>query len=132
MHEMSVAVAVVEQVEQAARGCGADRAGKVTLQVGELAGIVPDALRFCFSLACAGTVLEGAELVTEPVPGRAGCGSCGRQWPTGMPPELCCPDCGAAAAELLSGRELQILSVSWTDPPPRPHASHASHASKER
>lgn len=74
MHEMSVALAVVDQVAEAA-----ERAGDVTavrsvrLQVGELAGVVPDSLAFCFELVCAGTLLEGAELVTEAVPGRARC-----------------------------------------------------------
>jgi hypothetical protein len=31
-----------------------------------------------------------------------------------MPPDLCCPGCGQAAAGLLSGRELQIAAVRWT------------------
>jgi hydrogenase nickel incorporation protein HypA/HybF len=119
MHEMSIALEVVEQVEQAARAQGAGAVGSVRLRVGELAGVVPDALRFCFSLACEGTVLEGAELLTEPVPGRARCARCdGGEWLTGMPPRLCCPRCDGAS-ELLSGRELQIASVRWADRPAR-------------
>ncbi|MGZ9934210.1 hydrogenase maturation nickel metallochaperone HypA/HybF [Streptomyces sp. NC-S4] len=118
MHEMSIAMAVVGQVEEAARSGGAQAVTSVRLRVGELAGVVPDALAFCFELACAGTVLEGAELVTEPVPARARCGSCPGSWAVGMPPELCCPGCGRATeVELLSGRELEILSVHWEDGP---------------
>ncbi|MGW0749693.1 hydrogenase maturation nickel metallochaperone HypA/HybF [Streptomyces sp. NPDC002587] len=116
MHEMSIATAVVGQVEEAARAGGASAVTTVRLQVGELAGVVPDALAFCFELACAGTVLEGAGLVTETVGARARCGACAREWPTGMPPDLCCPGCARAAdVELLSGRELQIVSVDWED-----------------
>ncbi|MFD1659231.1 hydrogenase maturation nickel metallochaperone HypA [Streptomyces caeni] len=116
MHEMSIALAVIGQVEEAA-----ERAGDVTavrsvlLRVGELAGVVPDALVFCFELACAGTVLEGAELVTDAVPGRARCAPCAHEWPVGMPPLMCCPRCGGASTDLLSGRELQIVSVHWED-----------------
>jgi hydrogenase nickel incorporation protein HypA/HybF len=117
MHEMSIATAVVEQVQAAAEAAGAHAVDSVRLQVGELAGVVPDSLRFCFELACVGTLLEGAELVTEPVPARARCGPCAADWAVGMPPDLCCPTCGAATAELLSGRELQILSVRWQDAP---------------
>jgi hydrogenase nickel incorporation protein HypA/HybF len=119
MHEMSIAMSVVEQVEEAAEAAeaaGAQCAGaveSVRLQVGELAGVVPDALRFCFELACAGTVLDGAELTFDPVPGRARCAPCSREWDTGMPPDLCCPDCDGAAAELVSGRELRITEVRW-------------------
>ena len=117
MHEMSIALAVIGQVEEAALAAGATAVGSVHLQVGELAGVVPDSLAFCFELACAGTLLEGAELVTEPVPARARCEPCGGEWPVGMPPDLCCPVCGTATAELLSGRELQITSVRWHDGP---------------
>ncbi|MFE9552587.1 hydrogenase maturation nickel metallochaperone HypA [Streptomyces sp. NPDC006692] len=115
MHEMSIAMAVVGQVEDAAARVGATAVTAVRLQVGELAGVVPDALSFGFELACAGTVLEGAELSTESVPGRARCGPCAHEWAVGMPPHLCCPECGDAAVELLCGRELQIVSVRWED-----------------
>ncbi|MFI5671424.1 hydrogenase maturation nickel metallochaperone HypA [Streptomyces sp. NPDC051704] len=120
MHEMSIAMAVVGQVEEAAEAGGATAVTSVRLQVGELAGVVPDALAFCFELACAGTLLEGAELVTEPVAARAHCRSCTGDWAVGMPPRLVCPGCGQAAdVELLTGRELQILSVHWEDAPGR-------------
>ncbi|MEU4491973.1 hydrogenase maturation nickel metallochaperone HypA [Streptomyces sp. NPDC023998] len=131
MHEMSIAVAVVGQVEQAAAEAGGVLAVRsVRLQVGELAGVVPDALSFCFELACSGTVLEGAELVAESVPGRARCKQCAEEWAVGMPPQLCCPACGEASAELLSGRELQIVSVHWDDG--QAHERTREHISEER
>ncbi|ARF59034.1 hydrogenase maturation nickel metallochaperone HypA [Streptomyces gilvosporeus] len=117
MHEMSLALAVVDQIDGAARFERATSVRSVRLQVGELAGVVPDALAFSFELACTGTVLEGAELITEQVAGRARCRPCTRTWATGMPPQLTCPGCGGADTELLSGRELQIVSVSWHDAP---------------
>ncbi|MFI6846220.1 hydrogenase maturation nickel metallochaperone HypA [Kitasatospora sp. NBC_00085] len=116
MHEMSIAAAVVGQVEEAALAAGATTVRSVLLQVGQLAGVVPDSLDFCFGLACEGTVLAGCELVVEPVAARARCVPCTDEWLVGMPPELCCPVCGTATAELLAGRELQIVSVRWDDP----------------
>ncbi|MEU9860576.1 hydrogenase maturation nickel metallochaperone HypA [Streptomyces sp. NPDC047971] len=116
MHEMSLAVAVVDQVEAAATSRGAVGVSSIELDVGELAGVVPDALAFCFDLACAGTVVEGAELITRTVPGTARCASCAEVWAVGMPPELLCPGCGAAADALVSGRELRIREVRWADP----------------
>jgi hydrogenase nickel incorporation protein HypA/HybF len=122
MHEMSLAMAVIGQVEEAAQRAGDVTAVRsVRLQVGELAGVVPDALSFCFELACAGTVLEGAELVTEAVPGRARCAPCAHEWAVGMPPALTCPRCGGSTTQLLTGRELQILSVQWEDGPAHAH-----------
>ncbi|MEU6979066.1 MULTISPECIES: hydrogenase maturation nickel metallochaperone HypA [unclassified Streptomyces] len=116
MHEMSLAVAVVDQVEAAASSRGAVGVTSVELDVGELAGVVADALAFSFELACAGTVLEGAELITRTVPGVARCEPCAADWAVGMPPRLLCPTCGAAAGELVSGRELQIREVRWACP----------------
>ncbi|MFE0462884.1 hydrogenase maturation nickel metallochaperone HypA [Kitasatospora sp. NPDC058965] len=116
MHEMSVALAVVEQVAEAARRHRAGGVERVVLRVGELAGVVPDSLAFCFELACAATVLENAELVTEWLPGRARCHACGHDWATGLPPQLACPDCGSADTELLGGRELEIGAVHWAEP----------------
>lgn len=130
MHEMSVALAVIDQVEQAAARDGNVTAVRsVRLQVGELAGVVPDSLSFCFELACAGTVLEGAELVTEAVPGRARCAPCAHEWAVRMPPRLTCPRCGGTTADLLSGRELQIVSVHWEDD--RTHAQTREPISEE-
>ncbi|MDX2562956.1 hydrogenase maturation nickel metallochaperone HypA [Streptomyces sp. TX20-6-3] len=116
MHEMSLAVAVVDQVETAAKARGAAGVRSIELDVGELAGVVADALAFCFELACAGTVVEGAELITRTVPGTARCAACAEDWAVGMPPRLLCPRCGAAADGLVSGRELQIREVRWADP----------------
>ncbi|MDI5962271.1 hydrogenase maturation nickel metallochaperone HypA/HybF [Streptantibioticus silvisoli] len=122
MHEMSIALAVVDQIGDAARSGGHEAVETVVLRVGELAGVVPDALRFCFELACEDTVLAGAVLLTEPVPGRAHCAPCAREWATGLPPHLCCPACEGPAAGLLSGRELEIAEVRWA--PGRRAAAH--------
>ncbi|MGW5355617.1 hydrogenase maturation nickel metallochaperone HypA/HybF [Streptomyces sp. NPDC004031] len=132
MHEMSLAMAVIGQVEEAARAAGATGVHSVHLRIGELAGVVPDALSFGFGLGCEGTVLAGAELVTETVPGRARCGRCAGQWAVGMPPDLCCPACGSAAAELLSGRELQITGVRFADGGTPPVAAGPGPSGEER
>ncbi|GJF30986.1 putative hydrogenase nickel incorporation protein HypA [Kitasatospora sp. NE20-6] len=117
MHEMSIAAAVVEQVAQAAREHGAGAVRRVRLQVGELAGVVPEALAFSFELACTDTVVAGAELITETVPARARCTGCATEWAVGMPPDLTCPRCTTGQVDLLSGRELQIIGAEWDDHP---------------
>ncbi|MFG2226617.1 hydrogenase maturation nickel metallochaperone HypA [Streptomyces sp. NPDC048644] len=115
MHEMSLALAVVEQVGSALQDEPDGTVEAVRLQVGELAGVVPDALHFSFGLACEGTALAGAALHIDTVPGRARCAPCGQEWATGMPPQLSCPACRGTTAALVSGRELQIVSVHRAD-----------------
>lgn len=111
MHELSIAIAVVENAERAAREHGAASVESILLRVGELAGVVPDALRFSFGVVAEGTALAGAELVIEEVPARARCTSCGTEFAVGVPPQMWCPGCDQASTELLTGRELELASV---------------------
>lgn len=118
MHEMSIAAAVVEQVARAAEEHGASAVKTVALDVGELAGVVPKALDFCFALACEGTALAGSVLRTRTVPARARCAACDVEWSPGIPPDLGCPRCaGGARVALLTGRELHIRGVEWAERP---------------
>ena len=106
MHELAIAESVVSSVLE--RTDGRD-VSVVRLCVGQLAGVVPDALTFCFELAAAGTLLEGAALEIEEKRGRAHCRTCGEDFSLADPFLLC--DCGSADVELLSGRELLVKSV---------------------
>ncbi|MEV4611367.1 hydrogenase maturation nickel metallochaperone HypA [Kitasatospora sp. NPDC049258] len=118
MHEMSIALAIVDQVTASAEARTGDTAQRVRLRVGELAGVVPDALRFGFDLVCEGTPLAGAELEIDQVAALAECGPCGTGWAPGMPPDLVCPTCGSGAGtQLVAGRELQITAVHWAGEP---------------
>ncbi|MFJ4970097.1 hydrogenase maturation nickel metallochaperone HypA [Streptomyces sp. NPDC088755] len=116
MHELSIAVAVVDQVESAVRehGAGTARVRSLTLRVGELSGVVPRALDFSFGVAAEGTVLADARLLIETVEGRAHCEGCGRATATGMPPDLWCGACSRAMS-LTGGRELEIAQVVLDD-----------------
>ncbi|MEV7687864.1 hydrogenase maturation nickel metallochaperone HypA [Streptomyces bungoensis] len=111
MHELSIATAIVEQAGEIARADGSDRVSSVTVRVGELAGVVPDALHFAFEVAREGTALAGARLVVEPVTARAWCGGCAEEFTLGMPPFFWCPHCDRPSQELRSGRELEITGV---------------------
>jgi hydrogenase nickel incorporation protein HypA/HybF len=63
MHELAIAESIVDAVCERAAGRAVHR---VTLRIGTLAAVVPDALRFSFGLAVEGTVADGAELdITE-------------------------------------------------------------------
>lgn len=106
MHELSIAESVVEAV--LAR-TGERPVTAVRLQVGRLSGVVPDALQFCFELAASGTPLAGADLCIEEPVGRLQCHACGAQAERSDLILLC--DCGSADVEVVSGRELSVLSV---------------------
>ncbi|GKQ41476.1 hydrogenase maturation nickel metallochaperone HypA [Streptomyces sp. A012304] len=111
MHELSIATAIIERADELARSDGTDAVSAVTVRVGELAGVVPDALTFAFEVARDGTALASARLVVEQVTARAYCGPCAEEFPVGMPPFFWCPRCDRPSTELRSGRELEITAI---------------------
>ncbi len=69
MHELSIALSIVEGVTEEAAQHGGGPVRAVHLRLGRLSGVVAEALLFSYSVACEGTVLEGSELHIEPVEG---------------------------------------------------------------
>lgn len=59
MHELGIAQAIVDI---AAESSGGARVLRVVVEVGKLAAVLPDALRFSFDVASEGTLVEGAAL----------------------------------------------------------------------
>ncbi len=115
MHELSIAINIVEiACEEAARQKGA-RVEAVHLQVGALSGVVKDALLFAWDMACAGTPIAGSRLEIEEVPVAIRCPACGAEHTLGEEVDLRCPDCGGTATEVLRGQELQVTALEVED-----------------
>jgi hydrogenase nickel incorporation protein HypA/HybF len=106
VHELGLAQEIVDVVSETV---GTDRVARVVLEVGALALVLPDALRFCFDLATADTPLEGAELEIVETPGRARCRDCGGDVALTRPFGRCA--CGSSDLDWLSGEELRIKTV---------------------
>ena len=70
MHEMSLAEGIRQIVEEAGRERGFRKVRTVVLEIGQLAAVEPDSLRFCFDLVMRGSVAEGAALQIDSLPGR--------------------------------------------------------------
>ena len=119
MHELSVAHALVATVTSAV-AAGDGEPGpvrEVHLRVGELAGVVPDALLFCYDTATAGTLLEGSTLVVERVPVAGRCDTCGVDTAAASGLRLVCPACGGPLGALTAGRELEVSHLVLDDVP---------------
>jgi hydrogenase nickel incorporation protein HypA/HybF len=106
MHELSIAGSIVDLVDQAAAG---RRICKVTLEIGRLSGVSPDAVSFCFPEVARGTNAESATLEIREIDGRARCESCGEEFAT--PSLLTTCSCGSLSFQRLSGDELKIKSI---------------------
>lgn len=105
MHELSLATAVVGLCTERAGGA---RIVRVRVEVGRLAAVLPEALRFCFDVCARGTVAEGAELEILELPGLAECGACGATVELDSP--FGCCDCGGVL-RVVAGDELRVKDM---------------------
>ena len=107
MHELSISQSIVEICQQHA---GGKRVLAVTLEIGDLSGVVPEAVEFCFEACTSGTLLDGARLVIERIAPHGSCQECGAGF---SPPTLYapCPACGDYRIELLAGKELRVREL---------------------
>jgi len=111
MHEMGIAMQIVEIAGEAIPpGIENPSVAKVNIRVGKLTAVVPTSLTFCFNIATQDTPLAGAELAIEEVPVVARCKQCGHEWIISGP-DFSCEKCRAGEVDILSGRELDIVSI---------------------
>lgn len=111
MHELSLAIDLVDCAERSARVANARAVVGVRLIVGALAGVESDALRVGFDAAIAGTLLEGARLEIEEVAVRGWCPQCGAERAPVELQWLACVECMTPLEFLTSGREIEITSL---------------------
>lgn len=113
MHELALSQNIVDLVVERAHREGVSAVSRVIVEVGTAAGVEPDALRFCFDIVTADTVMQGAELVIETIAAQARCRNCGCRF---APADLVssCPRCGSYAPLLERGRELRVKSFDGT------------------
>jgi len=106
MHELSIACGIVDLVIEAAKGRKVQR---VTIEIGELSGVMSDPIRFWFPEVARGTEAADASLDIREIPALASCETCGAEFAT---PSLLtgCP-CGSFRIRRLKGEELNVKSI---------------------
>ncbi len=111
MHEMSIALSIIEAIEAKAAGEGPGRVSEVELLVGRLAGIETESLSFCFEAAAKGTIAEGARLAIEEPQGVGLCSECATSFPVSFYYAEC-PACRSLRVQIVSGEEFKIKSFT--------------------
>ena len=123
MHELGITRNIVAIVAEHAAG---RKVSRVALDIGQLSGVMSDAIRFCFDVVATGTCLDGAELQIFDIEGKGRCRACRAEFAT---PQLYTPcACGSRDIDRLSGEDLKVREFEYetenaTD---RPHASGAT------
>lgn len=110
MHELSLAESVVQIVEDTRRAQGLGRVQAVCLEIGALAAVEVETLRFCFDIVTRDTAIEGARLEIIELPGLGRCTVCQAEVPLAVLYDTC-PQCGGYPVTVTQGTEMRVNAV---------------------
>ena len=110
MHELALARALIEMVDDYAHSHGARRVTRVRVRLGVLSAMTR-ALHVSFRAASRSTSCEGAVLDIEEVPLTVYCRFCDDVKSPSGPYNFRCPQCGHATPRVVTGREMQLVSI---------------------
>ncbi len=110
MHEMSLAEGVLQIIEDAAREQDFKSVKRVTLEIGRLSCVEPEALRFCFASVMQGTLAATAELEIIEMPGRGRCEACAAEFSLESRYDAC-PECGGFRIRVTGGDAMRVREL---------------------
>ena len=110
MHELSVCVAMLDQVERIAQGRPNSKVTRIVIKLGPLAGIEPELLRRSYPLAAEGTIAAQAKLQIDQAEVVVRCTQCGAE-SDATANRLLCGTCGDFRTRIVSGDEMLLQSV---------------------
>ncbi|MEZ5082828.1 MAG: hydrogenase maturation nickel metallochaperone HypA [Bacteroidales bacterium] len=110
MHELSIAMSIIEIAEENAKNADTSVINEIELDIGSQSGVVVEALEFAMQSAKLGTMLENAEVKINFIPARAACAQCQHEFYVDdlFSP---CPECGNPFCEIIQGKELKVKSL---------------------
>jgi len=116
MHELAIAQAILDRAQAASEKNGGGRVLKIGLRIGEISGVVPDALTFGIEALSKDTPLEGLLLDVEQTKRKQRCTACATEFePEGF--IVRCPACQHEQSECIAGNELDVTFIEIEDPP---------------
>lgn len=111
MHELGLVFALQDLLEEVAAEQDLTRIYKVTVDLGQVSGVVVEQLTDAWNWAVRKSdLLRGCQLEVLEVEAVTVCNVCGRTYPT-VPQGRICPHCGSADTVLLRGNEFEVASV---------------------
>jgi hydrogenase nickel incorporation protein HypA/HybF len=110
MHELSIAQALVKQIEAAATEAGGGDVTSACIVVGGLSGVDSEALRMVFPIASEGTPIANTQLEIKEDPAIIACNTCGERSTPGFPLPICSA-CDSVDVTIEGGRHLMLESI---------------------
>jgi hydrogenase nickel incorporation protein HypA/HybF len=110
MHELSLASALIEQIQEILAREGAGSVARVTVLIGAMSGVEREAFEFAFPIVAEGGVADGAELIIEEAPIRVRCVRCEAESAPPFP-SVHCTACASTDVTITAGRDFMLQSL---------------------
>jgi hydrogenase nickel incorporation protein HypA/HybF len=111
MHELSIALSILDLAAEEADRRGATRVLGIHLKLGPYSGVAKEALLSAYDIAREGTPLAECALMVEEVSLRANCPTCRMVRDVVSVHKLRCSVCDAPTTDLVSGQEMEIVAL---------------------
>lgn len=115
MHELSIALNILEAAEDESERRGGVRVEAIYLKLGVLSGVVTEALLSAYQIASAQTPFASCRLLVEEVPIMIDCPNCQEGRPVRSMQCFECSECGAPGSDIVHGRELEICALELAE-----------------
>jgi len=111
MHELSIAVGIIDGVLEESARRGGLSVEAVRVRLGRMSGVDKDALLFAYQVARQDTPLQSSRLEIEEVNAVIFCATCEQESDAEPSAGVFCPRCGALASRVVQGDELEITAL---------------------
>ena len=113
MHEMSIIVSLLEEIEEIIKENGAVKVESVELETGQLRQVVPEVMQEAFLVAKERTVCENASLIIIEVKAIVKCNKCLGEFSPKIN-DFLCPNCHEADVKIIQGDDIILKTIVAT------------------
>ena len=110
MHELSIATSVIDTVEEYASKENAIIVNYIELDIGELSGVVIEALNFAMTEVVKNTICSNADIKINSIKAKAKCMKCGHVFEISDIYSVC-EKCNNFDNEIIQGKELNLKKI---------------------
>lgn len=117
MHELSMAQGIINAVIETAENNNATEVTEIGIEIGRLAMINPEQLKFMLSVLVENTIVEEATIKIEEIPVEIECSECGFKGEADLDdkdhyaPVVECPKCENRRISILNGKDCIVKNI---------------------
>lgn len=110
LHELGLTQSIIDLAIEYATRENAKKVSSITVEIGSISGVIPEAVEFAFDVCSKETLVEGAALHINHINGQGRCLDCKEISDIDFPTHIC-PNCGNLSLEIVQGKEMKFIEM---------------------